>query len=205
MFDQAFNQAAKRPLQKAALSLNGWGCSADGMTLAGFFVGLLCVPLLAMGHPLWALAAMALNRLADGLDGALARLNTPSDRGAYLDIACDFLFYASVPFGFALANPAENALPAAALLFAFMGTACSFLAFAVLAAKRGMTSLAYPQKGFYYLGGLTESTETMAVFALMCLKPMWFAPLAWGFAALCALTTATRMVAGWKAFGLTGR
>ena len=200
MLDQAFNEAARRPLQFAAALLHRWGISADGLTLAGFFLGMLCLPLLAMGHPLWALAAMALNRLADGLDGALARLGTPTDRGAYLDIVCDFLFYASVPFGFAMANPTDNALPAATLLFAFMGTASSFLAFGVLAAKRGITNLAYPQKGFYYLGGLTESTETMAAFALMCLNPSWFASLAYGFSALCALTTVTRLVAGWNAF-----
>ena len=192
---------AKRPVHVLAVRLHAWGCHADGMTLFGFGVGMTCLPLLATGHPLWALAAMCINRLADGLDGALARLTAPTDRGAFLDIACDFLFYASVPLGFALAEPAQNALPAAALLFAFMGTASSFLAFAVLAAKRGMASTAFPQKGLYYLGGLTESTETMAVFAAMCLRPDWFAGLAWGFAALCGLTTVSRLWAGWQTFG----
>jgi hypothetical protein len=118
-----------------------------------------------------------------------------------LDIAFDFLFYASVPLGFALANPAANALPAAVLLFAFMGTGSSFLAFAVLAARRGLASAAFPQKGFYYLGGLTESTETMATFALMCALPGWFGPLAYGFAALCGLTTAMRLVWGARVLG----
>lgn len=202
MLDRALNEHLQRPLQALARWLAGQGVRADHLTWAGFAVGLLAVPLIASGHPRWALLAMALNRLADGLDGTLARLTAPTDRGAFLDITLDFLFYASIPLAFALANPAANGLAAAVLLFAFMGTASSFLAFAVLAARRGLTSTAYPRKGFYYLGGLTEATETLAVFTLMCLVPAWFAPLALGFAALCALTTVTRVVAGWQAFGL---
>jgi hypothetical protein len=61
----------------------------------------------------------------------------PTDRGAFLDITLDFLFYASIPLAFALADPAANALPAAVLLAAFIGTGSSFLAFAVLAERRG--------------------------------------------------------------------
>lgn len=201
MLDRALNDRLQRPLQALARWLAGQGMRADHLTWAGFAVGLLAVPLIASGHPRWALLAMALNRLADGLDGTLARLTAPTDRGAFLDITLDFLFYASIPLAFALANPAANGLAAAVLLFAFMGTASSFLAFAVLAARRGLTSTAYPRKGFYYLGGLTEATETLAVFTLMCLVPAWFVPLALGFAALCALTTVTRVVAGWQAFG----
>ena len=201
MLDRVLNDRLQRPIQALARWLAGQGVRADHLTWAGFAVGLLAVPLIASGHPRWALLAMALNRLADGLDGALARLTTPTDRGAFLDITLDFLFYASIPLAFALANPAANGLAAAVLLFAFMGTASSFLAFAVLAARRDLTSTAYPRKGFYYLGGLTEATETLAVFTLMCLVPAWFVPLALGFAALCALTTVTRVVAGWLAFG----
>ncbi len=85
------------------------------------------------------------------------------------------------------------------LLAAFVGTGSSFLAFAALAAQRGLKSVAYPNKGLYYLGGLTEATETLACFAAMCLWPAWFAPLALGFAALCAVTIATRLWAGWRA------
>ena len=87
------------------------------------------------------------------------------------------------------------------LIYAFVGTGSTFLAFAVIAAKRGLTSTAYPGKGFYYLGGLTEASETIAAFTAMCLFPAWFPTLAWGFAALCALTTTTRIVTGLKLFG----
>jgi len=201
MLDRAFNAAVQRPLQRMAQVLQRHGWHADQITWLGFAIGMLALPLIALGLPQWALLAMGLNRLADGLDGALARLNHPTDRGAFLDIALDFLFYASIPLGFALANPAHNALAASVLIYSFVGTASTFLAFAVLAAKRGISSTAYPAKGFYYLGGLTESVETITVFVLMCLVPDWFAVLAYGFAALCALTTVTRIVAGVKVLG----
>ena len=200
MLDRVLNDRLQRPLQALARWLAGQGVRADHLTWAGFAVGLLAVPLIASGHPRWALLAMALNRLADGLDGTLARLTAPTDRGAFLDITLDFLFYASIPLAFALASPAANGLAAAVLLFAFMGTASSFLAFAVLAERRGLKSLAYPSKGLFYLGGLTEATETLACFVAMCLWPAAFAPLALGFAALCALTVLARLRAGWLAF-----
>jgi hypothetical protein len=78
-----------------------------------------------------------------------------------------------------------------------MGTASSFLAFAVLAERRGLKSEDYPQKGFYYLGGLTEASETLICFVLMCLWPQQFALWAYGFALLCALTIVSRIVGGW--------
>lgn len=188
---------ALAPLARRAVAL-GW--HADAVTLAGFALGLVAVGLLAAGQPLWALVFIALNRLADGLDGAIARLTGPTDRGAFLDIALDFLFYALVPLGFALAAPQANALPAAVLIAAFVGTGSSFLAFATIAAKRGMSAEAFPAKGIYYLGGLTEGAETIALFTAMCLAPSAFAPLAYGFATACALTTVSRWHWGWRAF-----
>ena len=147
-----------------------------------------------------ALLLIGLNRIADGIDGALARLHGPTDRGAFLDIALDFAFYAFVPLGFALHDPAANALPAAILIASFVGTGSSFLAFAVIAARRGLTAPRFPKKGLYYLGGLTEGTETIAPFAAFCLWPASFPVLALIFAALCAVTTAMRWRMGWQTF-----
>ena len=200
MLDRFLNAALQRPLQRIATGLVALGLRANQMTWAGFVVGLTAIPLIALGHADWALLSIGLNRLADGLDGAMARLTRPTDLGAFLDISLDFLFYASIPLAFVLADPAGNGLAGAMLIYSFIGTGCTFLAFAVLAAKRGTTSTAYPAKGFYYLGGLTESTETMAVFVLMCLLPPWFDLLAFGFTGLCALTTVTRIAAGMAVF-----
>jgi phosphatidylglycerophosphate synthase len=176
---------------------------ADQVTVAGFCIGVLALPALAFDAVAVGLALILLNRLADGLDGAVARLTRATDRGAFADIAFDFLFYAMVPLGFAMADPSANALPAAVLITAFVGTGSSFLAFAVIAAQREAKSVAYPTKGIYYLGGLTEGFETIAVFAAMCLFPDAFPLLAYGFAAACGLTTLTRWRQGWIAFAPT--
>ncbi|MBW6506692.1 MAG: CDP-alcohol phosphatidyltransferase family protein [Rhodobacteraceae bacterium] len=199
MIDAALLPLQRRLLAPPAEALAARGISADQITLAGFVVGVLAVPALAFGQFWLALVLIAANRLADGLDGAVARMRGPTDRGAFLDIALDFLFYALVPLGFAMADPA-NALPAAVLIAAFVGTGSSFLAFAAIAAKRGISAAAYPRKGLYYLGGLTEGTETIALFVAMCLWPAAFPVFAYIFAAACALTTLTRWRQGWHAF-----
>ncbi len=177
---------------------------ADAITLAGFCLGLCSVPALAFGLYGPALALILANRLCDGLDGAVARLTGPTDRGAFLDIALDFVFYALVPLGFALADPDANALPAAVLIAGFVGTGSSFLAFAAVAAKHGRAAPAYPAKGIHYLGGLTEGFETIVLFVAICLFPGFFPVFAYVFAAACALTTVLRWRQGWVAFGVPG-
>ncbi len=197
--------ALLRPgLDAVARRLAAAGVGANAITITGFALGLLAASAVVLGQPLWALGCMVLSRAADGLDGAVARLTQPTDRGAFLDITLDFLFYASMPLAFAIAQPSANALAAAVLLAAFIGTGSSFLAFAVLAERRGLRSAAYPSKGMYFLGGLTEGTETLICFALMCLLPQHFALLAYGFAALCGVTLVTRLVAAWVQLGPAG-
>ena len=110
--------------------------SANAFSLAGLAIGLTVIPLLAWGRYDMALLVILLNRLIDGLDGAIARSRGTTPFGGYLDIMCDMGFYAAVPLGFALARP-DNALWAAVLLASFVCTASSFLGRAVLAAQRG--------------------------------------------------------------------
>jgi phosphatidylglycerophosphate synthase len=201
MLDRYAVAVLKPGLDRIAAVLVRAGLGADAVTWSGFAVGMAAALAIAHQHFGWGLALLVASRLADGLDGAVARLTRPTDRGAFLDIALDFIFYASIPLAFAISEPAANALPAAVLLAAFVGTASSFLAFAALAERRQMADSAYPAKGLYYLGGLTEATETLACFALMCLWPQHFAALAYGFAALCVVTIATRLAAGWQRLG----
>jgi len=198
MLDRVALRLLAPPIGVLARALVRAGIGADAVTFVGFAIGLSGAVAITQQAYGTGLVLIALSRLCDGLDGAVARLTTPSDRGAFLDITLDFLFYASVPLAFAIADPAANALPAALLLAAFIGTGSSFLAFSALAGKRGLQSTAYPTKGLYYLGGLTEATETLACFALMCLYPAQFALWAHGFTALCALTIVTRLWAGWR-------
>lgn len=194
------------PLQVATLRpvarvLAAAGVSANTVTIVGFIVGLAAGVSIALGAHVAGLVLLLANRALDGLDGVLAREVGASDRGAFLDIALDFFFYALVPFAFAVNDPQANALAASALLLAFMGTSSSFLAFAAVAARRGERAEAFPQKGIYYLGGITEGTETVLAFAAMCLFPAVFPVIAWTFAGLALLTTVLRWSWGWRLLG----
>lgn len=197
MLDRWSLALVKPPLRALARRMDRVGLSANTVTVTGFAIGLTTLPLLAFEQYTLALIAIGLNRIADGLDGELARLRGATDSGAFLDIVLDFVFYAAIIAGFALADPAQNALAAAFLLWGFMGTGSSFLAYAILAERRQLTNIVYPSKGFYYLGGIAEGTETIGFFVAMCLFPAQFAMLAWIFFALCAITTATRVIGGY--------
>ena len=193
------------PLQRSVLRqparwIASRGISADQVSLIGFLLGICAVPAIWQEQYTAGLVLILLNRLFDGLDGAVARLVGPTDRGAFLDIALDFAFYSAIPLAFALANPHANALAAATLITSFVGTGSSFLAFSAVAAKRGLSATWYPQKGIYYLGGLAEGAETIGLFIAMCVWPELFAELAYLFSVLCFVTTLTRWHQGWKAF-----
>jgi phosphatidylglycerophosphate synthase len=201
MFDRQLLAATKPVVDKIASQLGARGITANQISIFGFSLGMFAAALIASGNIKLAIVPLLLNRLCDGLDGAVARHTKTSDRGAFLDITLDFFFYAAVPLAFAFCNPEHNALPAAVLLASFIGTGVTFLAYAIMAAKRGESaSAAYPSKAFYYLGGLTEGFETVLCFAAMCLWPERFATIAYVYAAMCALTTMTRLVAGWQSF-----
>lgn len=200
MFDRSVSHLIAPSVQRLARQANRLGLTADQLTLLGFLLGILAALLITFGAYLAGAIAILASRLLDALDGAVARLTRATDAGGFLDIALDFVFYASIPLAFAFSDPSRNALPAAVLLAAFIGTGSSFLAFAVMAAKRGLRNLATPNKSFYFLGGLTEASETLLCFMAMCVWPGLFIELAYGFAALCAITTVTRIWWGWKAF-----
>ena len=200
MLDNFAQRLIEPVLTRAAQRLVRLKVTANQLTLVGFAIGLLAAVLIAQRAYGAGLVLLLLSRLCDGLDGAVARQTQPTDRGGFLDIALDFIFYAAVVLAFAFADPAANALAAAALLAGFMGTGSSFLAFAVMAAKRQMSKPMSSEKSFYFLGGLTEGTETLGFFVAMCLWPAQFALLAWIFAGLCVVTTIARVGWGYKAF-----
>jgi phosphatidylglycerophosphate synthase len=196
MLDRALLRLLQPLTTGVARRLHHAGVRADAITWVSFAFGMAaCVAIVQRQYTV-AIVLMLAGRAADGLDGAVARMGKPTDRGAFLDITLDFLFYAGVPLAFAWADAGANALAAATLLAAFIGTGSSFLALATLAARRGIDNPAMPNKGFYFAGGLTEGTETIACFVAMCVWPVNFSVLAYGFALLCLVTIATRIAAG---------
>ncbi|WP_170366699.1 CDP-alcohol phosphatidyltransferase family protein [Ruegeria arenilitoris] len=201
MFD-----AQIRPIIDPALNAQGrflarLGFTANQVTLIGLALGLVAAGLIVAGATYWALVPLLLSRLADGLDGAVARARGGTDFGGYLDITCDFLFYGAIPFAFILADPASNGVAGAFLLLSFYFNGTSFLGFSLLADRHGLKTDARGQKALYFSGGLLEGAETIGFLVLLCLVPDAFAALAWIFGSLCFLTATSRIVLAARRFG----
>ena len=192
MLDARLGKLIAPILQPLAGRLVQWHVSANQITISGFLIGMLALPLLGFQQYQWALLAILLNRMMDGLDGAVARQTGVSDSGGYLDIVLDFIFYSAVVFGFAIADPTQ-AIYAAFLIFSFVGTGTSFLAFAIFAAKHNFPAEVHLPKSIHYLGGLTEGTETILLFTLICVFPASFTAAALVFGIMCWITTASRI------------
>lgn len=200
MLDRAARRLVDPILEDLAARAARRRLSANQITVAGFGAGLAAIAAIALGAYSLGLGLLLLNRLADGVDGCLARRFGPTDLGGYLDIVLDFIIYSGAAFAFALAMP-DQAVAAAFLIFSFMGTGSSFLAFAIFAAKRKPDAGHQEGKGFYYLGGITEGTETILLFVFICLLPQYFAAAAYVFGGLCWLTTIGRIGAAVQRLG----
>lgn len=206
MLDQRMRRLLEPGLTGIATPLARLGVSPDQVTLFGAVAGVAAGAAIAADALALGLLFAVVSRVADGLDGPLARLRQGSDFGGYLDIVCDFIFYAAIPLGFALRDPAV-ALPTAFLLAGYILTGVSFLAFAAIAGKRGIVD-AGDNRSFLFQPGLAEGTETLAVYLLMFVRPDWFAALAWGYFAICVYTAVSRTVLARRLFrddGLAGR
>ncbi|MEJ6404609.1 CDP-alcohol phosphatidyltransferase family protein [Yoonia sp. 2307UL14-13] len=195
MLDRHARNIIDPPLNQIGQGLAAAGFTANGVTLIGLGLGLLAALTIALGAPGWALIPLLASRLADGLDGAVARATQKTDFGGYLDITVDFLFYGAIPMAFVFLDPVENGMAGAFLLTSFYFNGTSFLGYAILAEKHGHKTDAQGQKSLYYSNGILEGTETIIFFVLLCLFPDYFAPLAWIFGTLCFATATLRIYA----------
>ncbi len=200
MLDRHIRPLIDPPLNWLGAGIARMGLGADGVTLIGLAFGL------AAGVAIWmqafalAIVLIAASRLADGLDGAVARARGVTNFGGFLDITCDYVFYAAIPLAFILLDPSTNGAAGAFLLASFYVNGGTFLGFAVLAEKQKMTSAAHGTKSLFFTSGLLEGTETIAFFVALCLLPHWFVPMAWGFGALCLATALGRVLLAARVF-----
>ena len=72
MFDKTLSPVARPLLSKMAIYAVKIGISADAVSILGFITGILAAFLVGYGHFLLALLFFSLNRILDGLDGAIA-------------------------------------------------------------------------------------------------------------------------------------
>ncbi|MDP2734209.1 MAG: CDP-alcohol phosphatidyltransferase family protein [Hoeflea sp.] len=201
MMDGAARKLIEPGLDRAGTWLAQRRVSADHVTILACLIGLAAAGLIASGFLIAALALIIASRICDGLDGAVARASRKTDFGGYLDITLDFVFYGAIPLGFVVLDPAANGLAGAALIFSFYVNGASFLAYAVVAEKRGLSTTARGVKSIYFTTGLAEASETLLVFVLFCLWPAWFSPVAWAFAAICLYTALSRIMQARTEFG----
>ncbi len=200
MFDAHVRPLIDPTLNWIGRALARSGVTADGLTMVGCALGLASALAIAFNAMSLGVVLFLAGRVADGLDGAVSRASTPTDRGGYLDIVLDFAVYAAIPLAFAVAA-SQNALAAATLLAAIVLNGSAFLAFAIMAERRGLTTQAQGAKSIYYAAGLAEGTETIIAYLAMMLWPGWFATIAYGFAAMCAVSGAARIVLSWRLLG----
>ena len=192
MLDKKINNFLNPLLFHIAEIINKLKISANFVTLLSFLSGLVCFCYIIDSNFMLALIFFFFNRLFDGLDGAVARINGQSDLGAFYDIVSDFFFYALFPLGFIFQN-IENTYPICFLLLSFVTTQTTFLASAWILEKNKSLILLEHKKSFFYIGGLTEGFETIICFILMLIFNDIVNIIAYIFGTLCFLTTLFRI------------
>ena len=194
-----------RLISAAAKYLHKLGISANMVSILGFVIGLLAINFLAMSNFASALICILLNRFCDALDGALARHTQVTEFGIFLDATLDYVFYAGLIFGFALANPYENAVAATFLLFAFTSSACAMLAYAVVAYKNNSRQKLEITKSPFYLGGFAQGFETFVGMIILCLLPSAFLPIAIILGVLCFVKACSVVITAYYNFVIAQR
>jgi phosphatidylglycerophosphate synthase len=197
MLDRAMRKIIDGPLNRAGIQLAKSGISANGVTFAGLIIGLAAAVLIAIGHFSAGLVLLLVSRVADGLDGAVARATQKTDFGGYFDIVSDFVFYGAIPFAFIIVAPVQNGLTGAFLLLSFYINGATFLGYAILAERQKIATQTHGEKNLYFTDGLLEGTETIAFFVAICVWPEYF-PLLAGIFGVATFYTAIMRV--WRAY-----
>lgn len=181
------------------------GVSANLISILGFIIGVFAINFLSLEMYGYALLCILLNRVFDAVDGAIARHSEITDFGVFLDAALDYIFYAGVIFGFALANPEQNAIAACFLMFAFASAACAMLAYAVIAYKNNSNEKLELNQSPFYLGGFAQGFETFIALIILCIIPVWFMPIAIILGALSLVKTLSVIAAAYYNFVIAVR
>lgn len=210
MLDSTARAVLDAPLARAAALLDRPGVTPDRLTGANLVLGLASAVAAAAQWWVPALVLWLACRLADGLDGPLARRRRamaspptpPGDAGAggFFDITADFVVYGAGVVGVAVGATAgygASWLPFLAVLLAYYVNGAAFLAFSSIAERTGRRL--DDGRSLSFLGGLAEGTETVVAHGLWLLLPAFAGPIAWVWAALVGVSAAHRVWAGYRA------
>ena len=193
MIDTKLNKFLKPTLNEIAKLLIKFGFKANFVTFVGFFFGVCCFYFIVNSLFLLAIIFLFLNRLFDGLDGAIARLNGETDIGAFYDIILDFIFYSLFPIAFIFLD-LNYSYSICFLLLSFVATQTTFLASAWIIEKNKISISDGHKKSFFYSGGITEGFETIICFTLMLLFHEFIDYIAYIFGVLCWITFFCRII-----------
>jgi phosphatidylglycerophosphate synthase len=123
-----------------------------------------------------ALGLWYLNRLLDGLDGTVARVNhKQSDFGGYLDIVLDMVAYVAIPLGLAFAANRLDVFIALSLLFAsFYINSAAWMMLAANLEKRNLGAKARGELTTVTMPtAIIEGAEAVVIYTLFLLFPAW--------------------------------
>jgi phosphatidylglycerophosphate synthase len=167
------------------------------LTVASLGLGLGTGALAAAGWRAPAVALWLAGRLADGLDGVVARRQgRASDLGGYLDQLSDTVVYAAIPLGLAAAVGGADAWAAcAALLGSYSINTVSWAYLAALLHKRDDASVAAAPTAIRMPAGLVEGAETVLAYAVFLAVPQTVPVGFWLFASLVTLGAGLRALA----------
>lgn len=179
-----------------AKKIHKWGVSANTLSFIGLIIGLFAVNFLSFEHYFYALLCILANRFFDILDGSVAKLSKVTKYGVFLDSAFDYIFYSAAIFGFALAIPEYNALPAAFLLFSFLAVSATLLAYGIIDYNHEDKK----KKSRFYFEGFIQSGEIFAALILACLFPFLFGLIAYITGVLCLIKTLSIIAAAYYNF-----
>lgn len=209
MFDARLRPLLAPGLKWTAARLDVPWITPNRLTSLNLVLGLASA-VLAAGQ-LWvpALVTWLLCRLADGVDGPLARLRATragaaddAGQGGFWDISADFIVYGATVVGVAVgATAAYDAewLPFLLVLFAYYINGSAFLAFSSIAERSGRQL--DDGRSLSFLGGLAEGAETVVVHSLWLIFPAFSGQIALAWAVLVSVSAGQRIVAGFRALG----
>ncbi len=208
MFDARLRPLLAPALDRAAAAVDIAWVTPNRLTGLNLVLGLGSAGLAAAQLWLPALMAWLLCRLADGVDGPLARRRartspaSDTGRGGFWDISADFVVYGATVIGVAVGATAgfdAPWLPFLLVLFAYYINGSVFLAFSSIAERTGRSI--DDGRSLSFLGGLAEGAETIVIHSLWLLFPFFAWQIATGWALLVLISGTQRIVAGYRSLG----
>jgi len=195
MIDEAARARFAQAAAPVARMLGRAGVTPALVSWFGLGLAVLAMAAVAYDRRTLAVAVWIASRLADGLDGLVAReTGRRSPFGGYLDITLDMAAYSGVVLAFGVRTP-EHWAVCAGVLAAYVLNITTTLALAAGAAEANRT-VAAGNRSVQFTRGLAEAGETHLVYAIWLLFPASLPVVGWIW---CGVVLATVVQRTWRA------